>query len=89
MSRQALDTLYVRAFTEKPGHKPIGARPQRKRLNTASGRVLVFDCETTIDPTQRLRFGWLQQWDGETFLGDFFDRIAGRGDMDLVTGARS
>lgn len=69
MSLTKLDTLYVRAFTEKPGQLPIGARPKRRRVNESSGRVLVFDCETTTDESQKLRFGWCQQWEGDTFLG--------------------
>lgn len=69
MSPSQLDTLYVRAFTEKPGRLPIGARPDRKSPKVPSGRVLVFDCETTTDESQKLRFGWCQQWDGDTFLG--------------------
>ncbi|MGH6755285.1 MAG: hypothetical protein ACREDP_24285, partial [Bradyrhizobium sp.] len=75
MTANKLDTLYVRAFTEKPGHLPIGARPERTRLNEPSSRVLVIDCETTTDERQRLRFGWCQQWDDEAFVGEglFYD----------------
>lgn len=89
MSPSQLDTLYVRAFTEKPGHLPIGARPKRKRHNEPSGRVLVLDCETTTDESQKLRFGWCQQWEGDTFLGAglFYPDYTTEGDLVLLTAA--
>lgn len=89
MSPARLDTLYVRAFTEKPGRLPKGAQPKRDQLNEPSGRVLVFDCETTTDESQKLRFGWCQQWDGDAFVGAglFYPDCVSDKDLALLTAA--
>src|SRR5690606_31929859 len=50
------------------------AKPQRREM-AASSWALVFDCETTTDPGQALRFGTYQFRNGETLdeAGIFFD----------------
>lgn len=69
--KQQLDTAFVRAYTELPGDLPLGARPEKEHF-PPSGRVLVLDCETTIDPTQTLRFGSFQQRDNGVLLAEGF-----------------
>ena len=49
-------SIYVRAYA--PDNAP--SRPRDSVDNAASGWVLVFDCETTADVEQKLRFGAYQ-----------------------------
>lgn len=51
--------IAIRAYSEDPERDPVGTRPLRAEID-ASPWALVFDCETTIDATQRLRFGFYQ-----------------------------
>ena len=62
--------ILLRAYAEA---KPATAK--KTRLQQPSEWVLVFDCETTVDETQRLRFGTFQLWDGDKLeiQGLFFD----------------
>ncbi len=50
--------IAVRAYTELPGKKPVTGKGAA--LDTPSDWVLVFDTETTIDPSQALRIGSFQ-----------------------------
>src|SRR5271165_2389956 len=52
-------TIAIRAYSENPNRDPVGIRPPGSEID-ASPWTLVFDCETTIDATQRLRFGFYQ-----------------------------
>jgi len=52
--------IFVRAYTEKPGAKPLGSKQGAKGNDEPSEWALVFDCETTIDAAQRLRVGFFQ-----------------------------
>ena len=67
--------IAIRAYSEKPGREPLGARPFGK-VHTASSWSLVFDCETTIDATQQLRIGFYQVRKGDVLKeeGVFYDR---------------
>jgi hypothetical protein len=58
----------VRAYTERPDHKPLGSLPPKLGL-TASKWTVVFDCETSIDATQRLRVGFFQIREGSKLKG--------------------
>jgi hypothetical protein len=51
--------IAIRAYSENPNRDPVGLLPPRREID-ASPWTLVFDCETTIDATQRLRFGFYQ-----------------------------
>ena len=51
--------IAIRVFTERPKGKPLAAKPRSKKLG-ASDWTLVFDCETTTDEAQSLRFGFYQ-----------------------------
>jgi hypothetical protein len=66
--------IAIRAFTEKPDQKPLGALPFGKSVDP-SVWTLVFDCETTIDATQHLKFGFFQIYkrDALHFEGVFID----------------
>jgi hypothetical protein len=74
--RRELLAISLRAFVTST---PEGAKqePKRKLRRSAgpSEYVLVFDTETTTDPSQRLRFGCYQFWKGDTLIeaGVFFD----------------
>jgi hypothetical protein len=57
--------IAIRAYSEDPDRDPVGIRPPRPETEV-SPWTLVFDCETTIDATQRLRFGFYQIRNGET-----------------------
>jgi hypothetical protein len=48
--------------------------------------VLVFDTETTTDPSQRLRFGCYQFWKGDTLIeaGLFFDPSLPSAEQELL-----
>lgn len=52
-------TIAIRAYSEDPDRDPVGMRPPSAETEV-SPWTLVFDCETTIDATQRLRFGFYQ-----------------------------
>ena len=62
--------ILLRAYAEA---KPATAK--QAKLQRPSEWVLLFDCETTVDETQRLRFGTFQLWDGDKpeIQGLFFD----------------
>jgi hypothetical protein len=66
--------IAIRAYTERPGREPLGSLPSKKGL-TASKWSVVFDCETSIDATQRLRVGFFQARDKSKLerSGVFFD----------------
>jgi hypothetical protein len=49
---------YVRAYTETPGAKRTFG--SGGGLDSPSDYAVIFDCETTTDPTQTLRFGFFQ-----------------------------
>jgi hypothetical protein len=51
--------IAIRAYSEDPDREPVGMRPPRPETDV-SPWALAFDCETTIDATQRLRFGFYQ-----------------------------
>jgi hypothetical protein len=69
--------IAIRAYSERPGRKPVGAKPPSADVET-SRWTLVFDCETAIDATQRLRFGFYQVRDGGELYeeGLFYDASA-------------
>jgi hypothetical protein len=66
--------ISLRAFVTPEQAKQ---KPKRKMRQSAgpSEYVLVFDTETTTDPSQRLRFGCYQFWKSDTLIegGVFFD----------------
>ena len=51
--------IAIRAYSEDPARDPVGTRPPSPEPGP-SPWTLVFDCETTIGATQRLRFGFYQ-----------------------------
>jgi hypothetical protein len=64
-------SISLRAFVTRAKQEP------KRRQRTSAGPseyVLVFDTETTTDPSQRLRFGCYQFWKGNTLIegGLFF-----------------
>jgi hypothetical protein len=69
--------IAIRAYSEDPDRDPVGMRPPVAETDD-SPWTLVFDCETTIDATQRLRFGFYQIRNGETLdqEGIFYDPSA-------------
>jgi len=75
LAAQATDSLAIslRAFVTNPQGKPRG--PRKPRRSPASKWALVFDTETTTDPSQRLRFGSYQLRNGQALneAGLFFD----------------
>lgn len=78
-------TLHLRAYSEpKTGARPPGEAAHRP---SPSPWVLVFDCETTTTPDQRLRFGAYQlRYNGMLFeRGVFFDEAGLElGELDLL-----
>lgn len=62
MSYETPTEIAVRAYTELPGKKPVTGKGAA--LDTPSDWVLVFDTETTIDPSQALRIGSFQVREG-------------------------
>lgn len=66
--------IAIRAYTERPGREPLGNLPGKKELS-ASKWTVVFDCETSIDATQRLRVGFFQTREKSKLerSGIFFD----------------
>jgi hypothetical protein len=69
--------IAIRAYSEDPDRDPVGMRPPRPETDV-SPWTLVFDCETTIDASQRLRFGFYQIRNGDTLdeEGTFYDLSA-------------
>lgn len=60
MNTPSPNKAFVRAYTERPGKRPL-ADYSKKRLDTGpSPYTLVFDCETSVDAAQQLRFGFYQ-----------------------------
>lgn len=51
---------YVRAYTEKPGERTVGSKWKPPQKGVPATYQLIFDCETTIDAAQALRFGVFQ-----------------------------
>src|SRR6516165_9907724 len=66
--------IAIRAYTERPDREPLGSLPKKNGL-TVSEWTVVFDCETSIDATQRLRVGFFQVRKGIALErhGVFFD----------------
>ncbi len=67
-------SIAIRAYSERPGRKPLGSRAPRRRTEPSEW-TLLFDCETTIDAAQRLRFGFFQVRRSESLdrEGIFYD----------------
>lgn len=58
--RQHLETpIAIRAYSERPDRGPLGARKSKPDVQPSTWTV-VFDCETTVDAVQQLRFGFFQ-----------------------------
>ncbi len=76
----------MRAYTEKPGAKPLGSKQGAKGNDEPSEWALVFDCETTIDAAQRLRVGFFQVRKSDELMreGVFYDPEA-LSEADLAT----
>lgn len=68
MTNQFEAPIAIRAYSERPDRSPLGSRPPSVDTG-ASEWTLVFDCETTIDAAQQLRFGFFQ-----VRRGDLLDR---------------
>lgn len=75
MATTSPNEIFVRAYTEKPGSKPLGSKEGAKGNDEPSEWALVFDCETTIDAAQRLRVGFFQVRKGGELMreGVFYD----------------
>jgi hypothetical protein len=69
--------IAIRAYSERPDRKPLGSRPLSAEAETSTW-TFVFDCETTVDAVQRLRFGFFQVRCGEVLKqeGVFYDTSA-------------
>lgn len=69
--------IFVRAYVPTKGASRTSAKHKRKRKRQAgpSKFTLVFDVETTTDPSQRIRFGGFQFREGTTIhtAGIFYD----------------
>ena len=76
MAYASPDTIALRGYTEKPGQKPIGAKPASFGLDKPLGPTLILDCETTTDSAQALRFGFYQIRRGQDLdeEGIFYNR---------------
>ena len=73
--KSAFETpIAIRAYSERPNRKPLGSRPPSADADVPEW-TLVFDCETTTDAVQQLRFGFFQVRHGEQLEreGIFFD----------------
>ena len=57
--------IAIRAYSERPDRKPLGSRDPSRDAEPSEW-TLVFDCETTVDAVQQLRFGFFQVRRGET-----------------------
>jgi len=66
--------IAIRVYTERPGREPLGSRAPSTDVEPSEW-TLVFDCETTVDAVQRLRFGFFQvrRRDKLEREGTFFD----------------
>ena len=53
-------TAYLRAYSENPKKMPVGTKWRPPKRIPDPEYQLIFDCETTTDPTQALRFGFYQ-----------------------------
>ncbi len=51
---------FVRAYTEYPGAVPLGSKWKPPQAKPDPDFQLIFDCETTVDAAQALRFGVFQ-----------------------------
>ena len=51
--------IAIRAYSERPHRDPLGSRPPKPDAERSEW-TLIFDTETTVDATQRLRFGFYQ-----------------------------
>ncbi len=51
---------FVRAYTEKPDGPTVGSKWRPPKKQRAPRYQLIFDCETTTDASQALRFGVFQ-----------------------------
>ena len=75
LTSQVTDSLAIslRAYVTDPQAKPRS--PRKPRQSPALRWTLVFDTETTTDPSQRLRFGSYQLRNGQALdeAGLFFD----------------
>ncbi|MBD3677970.1 MAG: hypothetical protein HUJ27_06145 [Rhodobacteraceae bacterium] len=60
MSLRSPSEIFVRAYTEKPGARPLAAKPAGQGEDRPSPWVLIFDCETAVDAAQSLRVGVYQ-----------------------------
>jgi hypothetical protein len=84
-TRHELLAISLRAFVTPEQAKQ---KPKRKMRQSAgpSEYVLVFDTETTTDPSQRLRFGCYQFWKGDTLIeaGLFFDPSLPSAEQELL-----
>jgi len=60
MSLPSPNEIAVRAYTEKPGFKPVSGKGRTSFLDEPSQWTLIFDTETTICPAQSLRVGSYQ-----------------------------
>lgn len=77
MSHRFETTVAIRAYSERPNRDPLGSRPPSPD-DEPSDWTLVFDCETTVDAVQQLRFGFFQVRRGDVLdrEGIFFDAKA-------------
>ena len=75
MSRPSPNVIALRAYTEKPGAKPVAAKGKFKGNDTPSPWTLVFDTETTIDAAQQIRVGFFQVYKEQNLerAGVFYD----------------
>lgn len=78
MTREHQVESFVRAYSEPPNFKPLASKPKRTSLDAPSEYTLILDCETTVSPDQRLRFGFFQvrRHDDMIAEGIFFDPTA-------------
>lgn len=60
MSGQSPSEIFVRAYIEKPGARPVAAKSRPIGNDNPSPWTLIFDCETTVDAAQTLRVGVFQ-----------------------------
>ena len=75
MSRPSPNVIALRAYTEKPGAKPVAAKGKFKGNDTPSPWTLVFDTETTTDAAQQIRVGFFQVYKEQNLerAGVFYD----------------
>ena len=75
MSRPSPNVIALRAYTEKPGAKPVAAKGKFKGNDIPSPWTLVFDTETTIDAAQQIRVGFFKVYKEQNLVRDgaFYD----------------